>query len=508
MSAFAHQAGAASVQSAPDLPKRRGGALSLPAIVVALMAMNAFRFAFGFTFELMPQEAYYFLYSQHLSLSYFDHPPAIAYFIRLFTSLLGRSELSLRFTAFALTAATQLAWIRFAAQLLPLRTWSRAALLFASTGFITVASLISTPDVPLLLFWTLSLQQLYRAIFLGRRWSWLVGGLMLGLAFESKYTGAFLQVGLLLFLALSRAHRPLLKTPWPYLCLGVAHAAILPVYIWNARNGFASFLFQSVGRAQALGEPRPKYLLALLATQAALLMPPLLGAMARALGRSRFLLLETFRPIRQKPLFLACFFVPMAASFVALSLFTLVKPNWLMPCYLSGILWVAPFLRRWWKWNLAFAAVFHVAAAIELIFYVVPIQSDDTWFGWKELAGQVSRISSDHPGAFVFSTDGYKTSAELAFYLGGQVYGPNVVGQPGYQFEYLGDDLSLLRGRNALYVHSAPRDFSPARSGQPAELAAPYFQSVEELDPVLIFNKDRVARKFFIYLCRHYHGLP
>jgi 4-amino-4-deoxy-L-arabinose transferase-like glycosyltransferase len=507
VSAFAHQAGAASAQSAPDLQRRRSAALSLLTVVGALVALNALRFAFGFTFELMPQEAYYFLYSQHLSLSYFDHPPAIAYFIRLFTSLLGRSELSLRFTAFALTAATQVAWIRFAAQLLSPRIWSRAALLFASTGFITVASLISTPDVPLLLFWTLSLQQLHRAIFLERRWSWLAGGLMLGLAFDSKYTGAFLQVGLLLFLALSRIHRPLLKTPWPYLCLGVAHAAILPVYIWNARNGFASFLFQSVERAHALGEPRPKYLLALVATQAALLMPPLLGAMAWALGRSRFLLRQTWRPVRQKPLFLACFFVPMAVAFIGLSLFTLVKPNWLMPCYLSAILWVAPFLRRRWKWNLAFAAVFHVAAALELIFYVVPIQSDDTWFGWKELAAQVSRIASAHPDAFIFSTDGYKTSAQLAFYLGTRVYGPNVVGRPGLQFEYVGDDLAALRGRDALYVHSAPRDFSAARSGQATELAA-YFESVEELDPVLIFNKDRVARKFFIYLCRHYHIPP
>ena len=52
MSALAHQAGAASEQSASDLPKMRDGALSLPVVIVALMAMNAFRFAFGLTFEL------------------------------------------------------------------------------------------------------------------------------------------------------------------------------------------------------------------------------------------------------------------------------------------------------------------------------------------------------------------------------------------------------------------------------------------------------------------------
>src|SRR5262249_31768808 len=153
---------------------------------------------------------------------------------------------------------------------------------------------------------------------------------------------------------LSRRYRSLLKTPWPYLCLATAHLAMLPVYIWNAQHGFASFVFQSAERAHSFGEPRLRYLLALLPSQALLLMPPPLIALAWAIGRARFLLKDTHLPIRQRPLFLACFFIPMAVTFVALSLFTLVKPNWLMPCYLSGLLWLAPFLRRWWKWNLSF----------------------------------------------------------------------------------------------------------------------------------------------------------
>ena len=507
MNTLAQDAGTAAVETASARPEHQSRGLSVRAVVLAVVIFNLVRFAFAFTFELMPQEAYYFLYSQHLALSYFDHPPAIAYFIRFFTSLLGRNELALRTTAFVLTTATQLAWLRFAARLLPGRVWSRAALLFASTGLITVASLISTPDVPLLLFWTLSVDQLYRAIFEGRRWSWLVAGLTIGLAFDSKYTGIFLQLGLLLFLALSHPHRRLLKTPWPYLCLIVAHLTMLPVYIWNAQHGFASFLFQSAGRAEAIGEPRLRYLLALLATQSALLMPPLLLALGWALGRLRVLRGKRRPPVPSKRLFLACFFAPMAVGFLSLSVFTLVKPNWLMPCYLSGILWVAPFIGRWWKWNLAFAAVFHLAAAIELIFYVFPIQSDDTWFGWRELAQRVSWISAGHPNAFVFSVDSYKTSAELSFYLGSAVHGPNVVHQRGLQFDYLGDDLALLRGRDALMVDSAPRDLSPGRSGRPPELT-PYFESVEELEPVLIFNQDRVVRKFFVYLCRHYRGIP
>src|SRR5262249_55064094 len=64
-----------------------------------------------------------------------------------------------------------------------------------------------------------------------RRASWLLGGLLMGLAFDSKYSGAFLQLGLVLFLALSPSHRRWLKTPWPYLCLASAHLAMLPVYV-------------------------------------------------------------------------------------------------------------------------------------------------------------------------------------------------------------------------------------------------------------------------------------
>jgi hypothetical protein len=40
---------------------------------------------------LMPQDAYYYLYGQNLSLSYFDHPGMIGYILRLFTDVFGTS---------------------------------------------------------------------------------------------------------------------------------------------------------------------------------------------------------------------------------------------------------------------------------------------------------------------------------------------------------------------------------------------------------------------------------
>src|ERR1700761_489936 len=44
----------------------------------------------------MPQDAYYYFYSQHPALSYFDHPPAIACLLRFFTFCFGKNVFALK----------------------------------------------------------------------------------------------------------------------------------------------------------------------------------------------------------------------------------------------------------------------------------------------------------------------------------------------------------------------------------------------------------------------------
>jgi 4-amino-4-deoxy-L-arabinose transferase-like glycosyltransferase len=468
-----------------------------------IAAINALRLAVSFAFELTPQEAYYFFYSQHLSLSYFDHPPAIALFIRAFTAVLGKHEATLRLTAFVLTCALQWSFISLLPRFVPRARRGRAALLFASTGMVTVLSLISLPDVPLLLFWCLSLQALASAVFDGRRASWLWAGLCMGLAFDSKYTGLLLQLGLLLFLCASPRHRRLLRGPWPYLSIALAHAAMLPVYVWNAQHGFASFIFQSRDRAAAGFHPGVRNLAALLGTQAVLFGPILLVALGLILARS-------LRGLRHpRALFLAAFCLPLFALCAWLSLGTLVKPNWMMACYPAGALLVARVLpRRWAVRSLWISSGLHALALIELVFYPLPIRSDDTWVGWRALSAQISRLADENPGAFLFSADQYKTTAELLFYQHHKVFGPNVIGEPGLEFDYVDPEAELLRlrGRDALFIDSAPRDTTPALSGGPRPEVLRHFVRCEELPPILIQRRGRIDRKFFVYRCASYRG--
>ena len=500
---------AAPAQQPRDAQPHRAP-LTLKAAFFILLALNLARLAFGLCFDLAPQEAYYFLYAQHPALSYFDHPPLMAWSLWLFTSIFGAHPFVLRLTAFTLTLLTQFGFFLLARRFLPTSRQAHALLLFATTAMISVVSLISLPDVPLLLFWTLSLLCLERAIFGGRRAFWILAGLCMGLCFDGKYTGVFLQIGLALFLVLSRPHRRWLKTPWPYLSILLAHVAMLPVYVWNAQNGFASFLFQSADRASTWGGLHPINFLKLLGSQTALLLPPLLIGVVMVFFRSlkRLIATRAQKPCQQKPLFLLCFFAPLFLGFTALSFVTLVKPNWLMPAWITGILFAALLLpRRLTAWNLALALVLHIAIAVEVALYPVPLKTDDTWFGWRSLAQKVRPLSESHPDHFLFADDGYKTSAELSFYLGTKTYSGNILGKRGLQFDYLGDDLSALRGRDALFFDSKPSDFSPGKAkGAPPRKLVRHFERVEQLDPILIENRGRIARKFLVYRCQGYRG--
>lgn len=103
---------------------------------------------------LMPQDVYYFIYSENLALSYFDHPPAIAYMLKLFTSILGQTAFAIKFANLIVTSCTIISFYYLCKLFTNQENLNKAILLLVSTFMVTILSLISTPDVPLLLFWT------------------------------------------------------------------------------------------------------------------------------------------------------------------------------------------------------------------------------------------------------------------------------------------------------------------------------------------------------------------
>src|SRR5574344_105357 len=101
---------------------------------------------------LHPDEAYYWLWSKNLDLSYYDHAPMIAYFIKL-TTIFSDSELAVRFSAIIAMAVLSVVIWKFVIKLFGSELFASASvILLHSMPIIFSASFIMTPDTPLFLF--------------------------------------------------------------------------------------------------------------------------------------------------------------------------------------------------------------------------------------------------------------------------------------------------------------------------------------------------------------------
>src|SRR5437764_10937128 len=80
------------------LVARISGALLLVGVLTALRVATAIYLPLSF------DEAYFWLWSKRLALSYFEHPPLIAIAIRAGTALLGDTELGVRLASLCASA--------------------------------------------------------------------------------------------------------------------------------------------------------------------------------------------------------------------------------------------------------------------------------------------------------------------------------------------------------------------------------------------------------------------
>jgi dolichol-phosphate mannosyltransferase len=198
--------------------------------------------------ELFPEEPYYWNYAQHLDIGYLDHPPMVAWLIKLGTLVFGDTEFGVRIGAVCCAAVAAWFAYRLTRNLFGEASAVVALVLLQVLPFFFMAGMIMTPDAPLTAAWAASLYFLERALLGGQSRAWLLAGVSIGLGMISKYTIGLLVPAMLLFVLLDRQSRRWLFRWEPFAALAIALVIFSPVIVWNAEHEWASFAFQTSRR--------------------------------------------------------------------------------------------------------------------------------------------------------------------------------------------------------------------------------------------------------------------
>jgi 4-amino-4-deoxy-L-arabinose transferase-like glycosyltransferase len=443
------------------------GVLALVAAMTVLRGIYA-----GFT-DLRMDEAYYWTWSKESALSFLDHPPMIAWFIRFGTVIFGDTSFGARFAGLVVMLATQglLADIVWRVT----RDVRAAIIVVAMMEASLYYGLLTTkvvPDVPLVLFVTAMVWALVRlAVSNDARW-WLAAGMFAGLAALSKFTVAMLLPAVLAFTFVPAWRGRWLRSPYPWAAAMIALLLFAPVLIWNAEHDWASFRFQAV-RATAAHPLSLRTLGEFVGMQFGLvgfvMLPVILTGVALTAWRG-------YRSKEPVAVLLSTAVIVPFLYFLWKSLSLRVGDTWPTFIWPLGFAaaainlamlrqerWSASFIAMSFRWA-RIAIVTGVAFVVAVIAYYLAapfnlIGRTDPVGGEAGFQPVIERIDAElaKTGASWIATTDYRTYAMLRWFLHDRVPVVQINERGRYQ-GFRAPDMALIAGRVGLYVAPQPYD--------------------------------------------------
>lgn len=488
-----------------------------------LILLVGIRLIFIFTLNLSDDEAYYWQYARHLSLSYYEHPPLVAWSNYLMMKLLGSTPYAVRMSALLYSIGDSiLVW------LITNKIFNNKMKAFLSVLALNIipayaiGGLMMLPDAPLGFFWLLTMYFLVKVFFDNKSEYWYAAGFALGLDMLSKYHSIFVPVSTLFFMLLSREDRKWFKNKNPYIATVIALIIFSPVIIWNVQHHFESIKFELVSRNPNFHISITKFF-TFLGSQIGFISPLVFFLLIYAIyygfkiyysdseKKENGSLLQN----KKGYLFLSIFAFPIIIFFFVVSFVVDSKPNWALMGYIPAVIlsiqlsydmynknWFKQYLWIGWGIALLFTLIIHIQLYYPLI-HLKPADADLTndLYGWhiagKEVEEAYKELSKDGP-TFLF-THKYQLASQLAFNAPGQpqVYTSTSTGDSYHDWGY--SITPQFYGWNAVYINDNTFRIDPYK----------HFKCKKwvELPPLNIYRYGYYARTFYIYKCYDFEGV-
>ncbi len=460
-------------------------------VLVLFILVVFIQLMFNQNLQLHYDEAYYWVWSKNLQLSYYDHPPMIAYLIHL-TTLASDKEFFIRLTGIICSSLTIIMMYLTARRLFNQKTADITVILALAWPLLEGNFFITTIDCPLLLFWSIAVYFLARGLVNQERTYLYLAGIAIGLDLLSKYTAILILPGVFIYLLLSSQNRKLLVTPRIYLSLILTVIVFSPVILWNYQHQWVSFLFQFHH-----GVPADKHInLAGLGDY--------VGSTIGAANPFISLPLLVFIFIKRKViikderyLFLLSLFTFVVLFFGYNSLYKFMEANWVAPAFISGIIFLAACLAEYnitWVYKVAITLVLILFPLIKMPEVFVPreyrskIPAINAFMGNQQLYRQIKN-NYWQAGETVLACD-YGNASRGWYYLNsGRVY---VLSDFKFSntYQYWNSQLKFPI-ENALY-------FCDNDDKSYQDELKKYFQHIEPLG-IVNYHDSFVNNKLYVY---------
>lgn len=476
------------------------------AAIVLITVSTAFRFFYCTWLPILPDEAYYFQWSQHLDASYFSKGPAVAYTIAAGTALFGGNNFGVRFFAVLLSAGT--AWQLF----LLARRWYddtvalMAVLIVGVVPLYALGAVVMTIDPLSAFFWVWAANVFSSAIQRNRLSDWLLTGFAVGSGFLAKYLNALELVAFLTFLLLVPARRGLLLRPGFWLMLAVAALCTLPVVWWNHQHGWVSA--SQLGNRGHLNGPFDLHFATFrdfLGLQALVISPFLFVALLIAMVTACVGAWKGEEaPKKEGELLLLLLFLSVFVFYAVLAWHLREEPNWPAVSYLSLIILMAAQWRKGLNSKISrtfILTAFGFAWLQTLVlhdteFLPLPQKMDPMGrvVGWTEIAARLDDVRREQH-ADVLIASAYKEASVFSFHL------------PDHAFIYAlrntppANQYDFWPG----YPTSPPhRALWIALTGESdPQVLAKDFNTITPLEDMVVSFRGKPFRKYTIYLCEN-----
>lgn len=464
-----------------------------------LSILTLFRLWYCTTLGLAGDEAYYWVCSQHLDLSYFDKGPGAAATIALGTHLFGNTVFGIRFFAVFFSFATGLSMFALGEALFSARVAWFAVLLTTVVPMFAAGSILMTIDPLSVFFWTVAAIAFWKAKDTRNPVPWLAAGALVGIGGLAKYTNLAELLCFAFFCLCCKEYRSRFCRPQFYAMLVAALVCSLPVLIWNSQHGWITVEhLLHRGALDGTWHFSPGNLGLFLGEQAGVISPLLFLCILGALFGPR--LAPAFCIANR---FLLCLFLPLFLFYVVLSANKAGQANWTAPAYIAGILlfaakWTLGQQEHRWLRNLGIAAfaiglietfLLHNTSLLHLPPERNPL---DRTRGYEVIAQKAAELSA-HEGTQFYIANKYMLASLLSFHLPQhpETYMPptsKVSNQysiwPGYRAQPLGS--------SALFVSDTKKI---------PKILLTDFSEVKLVEAVTPTYQGRQLKEHYLYLC-------